>query len=87
MIPNKFGGDPQDASVMFYWFVNHTFTACDNKISGRSLEIWLDQIDYFCTTICQKVNLLPSNNEQCLDLTLDENDQLDLDPHKLGLDH
>jgi hypothetical protein len=47
LIPDNFGGDVRRWSWGFRWFINHLFVTFYHKISGRSIEIWLDHIYEF----------------------------------------
>jgi hypothetical protein len=45
LIDGFFGGDPRRWSYAFRWFINHLFVLFYHKISGRSMEIWLPEIN------------------------------------------
>jgi hypothetical protein len=42
-----FGGNPREYFSVFHCFINHIFCTFYNKISGSSLEMWVDQVDEF----------------------------------------
>ncbi len=65
-----FGGDPREYSAMFNWFIRHVFTTFYNKISGRSLEMWIDLIDDCRDVIRHRIALAPSPEELMIDDTL-----------------
>jgi hypothetical protein len=45
LIDGNFGGDPRRWSYAFKWFINHLFTLFYHKISGRSMELWIPEIN------------------------------------------
>jgi hypothetical protein len=47
LIPGYFGGDVRRWSFGFRWFVNHLFNHFYHKISGRSIEMWLPEVQNF----------------------------------------
>ena len=47
LVPSKFGGDPRECSFIFKWFINFIFTCFYNRISGKSLEMWVEHIPTF----------------------------------------
>jgi hypothetical protein len=51
LIPSHFGGDPRRWSVAFCWFIDHLFVSFYHKISGQSIEGWIDQIYEFKKSI------------------------------------
>jgi hypothetical protein len=55
LIPDNFGGDVRQWSWGFRWFINHLFVTFYHKISGRSIEIWLDHIDEFKQAILDRL--------------------------------
>lgn len=46
-----FGGDPHEYLPMFKWFIKHIFITFCNKILGKSLEMWLNEVLHFRETI------------------------------------
>ncbi len=47
LIDGFFGGDPRRWTYAFRWFINHLFVLFYHKILGRSMEIWIPQINNF----------------------------------------
>ncbi len=47
LTPGYFGGDVRLWSFAFRWFITHLFVNFFHKISGRSIEIWLLELDNF----------------------------------------
>ena len=78
-----FGGDLQELSGLFKWFIDFIFITFYNKISGRSLEMWLDQIDNCCQVICRRISQPPSATELQIDQTLREDETLDVDSNSV----
>ena len=50
-----FGGNPRRWSPLFHWFVDFLFVNFYHKISGRSIEMWLDQLDEFKQAILNRL--------------------------------
>ncbi len=55
LIDGNFGGEPHHWSYAFQWFINHLFTLFYHKISGRSMELWLPQINNFKQLIIDRL--------------------------------
>jgi hypothetical protein len=68
---NIFGGNPREYSTIFHWFVEYIFTTFYHKISGRSLEMWLGQIDAFRDLIRTRMSKPPTPEEVAIDPTLE----------------
>jgi hypothetical protein len=47
LIPSHFGGNARRWSIAFRWFINHIYITFYHKISGRSIEGWIDNIQEF----------------------------------------
>jgi hypothetical protein len=71
-----FGGNPREYSSVFHWFINHIFCTFYNKISGSSLEMWVDQVDEFRHIICDRISHPPTQIELEIDPTLAEEETL-----------
>ncbi len=80
MLPSKFGGNPRTGFFMFKWFINHVFTTFYNRISVRSLEMWVDHIPLFGEAFCERLNVPPTPPEMQLDENLFGEEILQLDP-------
>jgi hypothetical protein len=76
-----FCGDPREYSSVFHWFVNHIFITFYNKISGCSLEMWIDQVDKFHHIICDGISHPPTQMELEIDPTLVEDEPLGIEYH------
>jgi hypothetical protein len=50
-----FGGNPRRWSPGFKWLINHLFINVYHKISGRSMELWLDELDSFKQAILNRL--------------------------------
>jgi len=50
-----FGGNPRRWSPAFSWFVDFLFVNFYHKISGRSIEMWLDELDNFKQAILNRL--------------------------------
>jgi hypothetical protein len=74
-----FGGNPREYSSVFHWFVNHIFCSFYNKISGSSLELWVDQFDEFRHIICDRISHPPTQIELEIDPTLAEDEPLGIE--------
>jgi hypothetical protein len=55
LIPGFFGGDVRRWSFAFRWFVDHLFINFFHKISGRSIEIWLPEMNGFKQSIIERL--------------------------------
>ena len=55
LIDGFFGGCPRRWSYAFRWFINHLFTLFYHKISGRSMEMWLPQLNNFKQLIIDRL--------------------------------
>jgi len=75
----RFGGDPRELSGLFKWFTDFIFITFYNKISGRSLEMWLDQVDNCRQLICRRISQPSSATELQIDQTLREDETLEID--------
>jgi hypothetical protein len=52
---DTFGGEPRRWSLGFKWFINHLFVTFYHKISGRSIELWLGDMDNFKHAILDRL--------------------------------
>jgi hypothetical protein len=50
-----FGGNPRRWSPGFKWFINHLFINFYHKISGRSIKLWLGELDSFNQAILNRL--------------------------------
>jgi hypothetical protein len=64
LIPDNFGGDVWRWSAGFRWFINHLFIHFYHKISGHSIEMWLDHIDDFKQAILDSLTQPAHSIEQ-----------------------
>ncbi len=55
LIPQNFGGDVRRWSGAFSWFINHLFAFFYHKISGRSIEMWVGEIESFKQAILDRL--------------------------------
>jgi hypothetical protein len=55
LIDGFFGGDPRRWRYAFRLFINHLFVMFYHKISGRSMEIWLPEINSFKQLIIDRL--------------------------------
>jgi hypothetical protein len=74
-----FGGDPREFSGVFWWFFDYLFVTFYNKISGRSLESWIDYIIECRSVICEQISQSPSPIEIQIYLTLENHEVLAID--------
>ena len=63
IIPNSFGGGLSRGSEGFEWFINCLYETFYHKISGNSMNDWMDDMDEFRTVIHRKVTDLPCELE------------------------
>jgi hypothetical protein len=71
-----FGGDPREFSGIFWWFIDYLFVTFCNKISGRSLESWVNYITECRSVICERISQSPSPIEIQIDPTLENHEVL-----------
>jgi hypothetical protein len=55
LIPSHFGGDARRWSAAFHWFINHLLINFYHKISGRSIEGWIGQVEDFKKAILDRL--------------------------------
>jgi len=55
LVMGHFSGEPRRWSYTFKWFVNHLFVMFYHKISGRSLEMWIPEIQNFKQNIVDRL--------------------------------
>jgi hypothetical protein len=56
LVPSHyFGGDARHWSAAFHWFINHLFINFYYKISGRSIEGWIGQVEDFKKAILDRL--------------------------------
>jgi len=69
-VPSNFGGDCWRCSYMYRRFTNHLFEMFYHKISGRSIELWIDNLDHYKEIILNALHnpLIPSKGNILMQL-------------------
>ena len=86
LIPGNFGGGISRWSSGFEWFINYLFETFYHKISGKSMNMWVDDMDEFRTVIHRKVTDIPCEIESwSCDEEMDKEIDVELGLHLIDI--